>query len=137
MAFLVKEDLTSIIYADDIDVITVGDDTKVVGAINAAISEAKAYMNRYDTEVLFARSDIDKDPLLMETCKALACWYLCAACAANQNIKDIRDRANDGRAWLAKVQNGKSTPVNWPLKSEPEKNTFFHVSSYTKRTNNI
>jgi phage gp36-like protein len=137
MAFIEKEDLTSIIYEEDIDVMTEGDDTKVNSAIAAAIAEAKGYMDRYDHDTLFARTDIDRDPLLVETCKAIACWYLCAACAANQNIKDIRDRANDGRAWLSKVQKATIKPVNWPYKSPAELNTFFHVASFPKRNNNI
>lgn len=136
MAFLTKTDLTTIIYEEDIDVMTEGDDTKVTGHINTAITEATGYLDRYDTPTLFAREGDEKDPLLMESCKAIACWYLVAACPANQNTKDITERANVARLWLSRVQAGKVKPVGWPLKTEPTKSTYFHASSLPKRRNN-
>lgn len=137
MPFLTKQDLADIIDLEDIDVITDDDDTIVDNCIKAAITEAKGYMDRYDYDELFARTDIDQDPLLRISCIALACWYLCKKCAANQNTKDINEGAEAARAWLTKVQNGKTKPVDWPYKPTLEQNTFFHVSSYHKRNNNI
>ncbi|QEM13470.1 phage protein Gp36 family protein [Mucilaginibacter rubeus] len=140
MAFISKDDLTSLMYEEDMDAITEGKDEEITGdtgAIAIGITEAKGYLNRFDTAVLFAREENERDPLLVETCKSLALYYLTKKCAPNQNVKDIRAAANDARIWLAKVQSGKLTPIGWPLKAAPEANTFFHVSSYPKRKNNI
>jgi phage gp36-like protein len=136
MAFISKTDLTTIIYLEDIDVITEGDDTKVDSAIAAGIGEAQSYCDRFDVVTLFGRTGTDRDPILFESCKALACWFLVAACPANQNTKDIRERANDARTWLSRVQNGKLKPVNWPPKPPDQNSNLFHVSSYDKRINN-
>lgn len=94
-------------------------------------------MDRYDTDILFARTDLDKDPILVGHCIALAVYWLCKLCAANQNTKDIKEGADEARRWLSLVQAGKRTPLNWPLKLTPGSDTFFHVSSYCKRTNNF
>lgn len=135
MPFLTKADLTSIIYEEDINVITEGDDSKVTSAIDAATGEASGYMDRYDIDGVFALNP--KDPILFESCKAIACWYLIAACPANQNTKDIKERVSDARTWLLRVQSGKIKPRGWPSIAPPEKATFFHMSSNPKRGNHF
>lgn len=134
--FLTKTDLTTMMYAEDIEAITEGDDTKVDSCIASAVAEAQGYCDRYDIGVLFGRAGSQRDPILAESCKALACWYLIALCPPNQDTKDVKDRATDARTWLGKVQAGKVKPVNWPYIIPEEKNTFFHVTSYDKRENN-
>ena len=140
MPFLTKLELSSLMYVEDMDVITEDNDLEIegpTGCIAVGITEAMGYLNRFDTTELFGRENEARDPLLMEVCKSLALVFLVRKCAPNQNIKDIRQAAADSRTWLGKVQSGKLTPVGWPLKQGPQASTFFHVSSYPKRRNNI
>ena len=137
MPFITKTDLTDSMYLEDIDTITENDDTKVDRAIGKAIGEAKFYFDRYDTDILFARTDPERDILLVGHCTALAVWWLCKLCPANQGTKDITEGAETARRWLKLVQAAKGTPENWPLKTEPERNTFFHVGGFPKRVNNF
>jgi hypothetical protein len=140
MSFLSKADLSTLMFEEDMNIITEGNDDDIIGSmgcIAVGITEAKGYLNRFDTDILFGRQDDARDPLLLESCKCLALVVLTRKCPPNQNIKDIRTAANDARIWLAKVQNAKLTPPGWPLKTTPGNDTFFHVSSYPKRLNNI
>ena len=137
MAFLEKADLTSIIYLEDIDVITEGDDTKVQSAIDVGIAEAYTYLAKYDIPTLFARVPPLRDPVLFESCKAIAVWYLVKLCPANQDTKEITEGARVARSWLKRIQAGDAVPYNWPLVPAPDLDTFFHVASFPKRINNF
>lgn len=137
--FLTKTDLTSIIYEEDIDTITEGDDSKVDSAIGAAIDEAQECLSRFDIPTIFAKTGADRHHLLLESCKAIACWYLVKLCPANQSTKEIIEGATFARQWLDKINNGKKPGIGFPLKPEPPTglNTFFHASSFEKRHNNL
>lgn len=137
MPFLVKADLTSIIYEEDIDTITEADDSKVTSAINAAISEAQSYLDRFDVATLFGTTGTDRDPMLLESCVSIACAYLIRLCPANQSVKEVKENAADARTWLTRVQAARATPLGWPLKSNPELSTFFHTASQPKRRNHF
>lgn len=135
--FLTKTDLTNIIYQEDMDAITEGDDTKVDAAMNAAVAEAQSYLDRYDVATLFGTTGTDRDPILLECCISIACAYLIRLCPANQSVKEVKENAADARAWLTRVQSARATPVGWPLKADPTLNTFFHTSSLPKRINHF
>jgi len=137
MAFIVKADLTSIIYEEDIDVITESNDAIVQNAIDVGIAEAYTYLAKFDIPTLFAAVPPFRDPVLFESCKAIAVWYLVKLCPANQDTKEITEGARVARAWLKRIQDGSAVPYNWPLAPVADLDTFFHVASFPKRINNF
>lgn len=115
MAFITKEDLTSLIYEENIDVITRDDDDKVNLAIETAMLEAATFLDRYDSEAIFATTGTDRDKykLLIGYIKDIALWYLLKVSNASINIEIAREGYNDAIKSLKRVQ-GK-VMKDWPL----------------------
>jgi hypothetical protein len=117
--FLAKADLASHLYAEIIDEITRADDTKANTAIASAISEAKAYLGKYDLAQLFA----DAEPaewdrsLLKDLVKSIAIWKLLFLNNVNVDLKIARTGFEDAKSMLEKIQKGIADPEGWPLKA--------------------
>lgn len=142
MAYLVKADLASHTYIENVDEITRDDDTQVTKAINAAVSMAKGYLSRFNRTKLFVETDPDfvTDENLKSKVKDMACFNLLTLCNANMNY-DVFDNLNKlAISWLKDVQSGKVDPEGWPYKDDdaatdyPENNTVSMITN-PKRSN--
>lgn len=142
MAYLVKADLETHIYGENINEITRNDDTKVEKAINAAIAEAKSYLSKYDLSKLFADPPDPDDENLKNKVKDLACWHLVKLSNPNINLELFRTGYEDAVAWLTKIMKGQADPQGWPYRVD-DANTPYNESgtiswnSNPKRTNNF
>lgn len=144
MAYLVKADLASHLYSENIDEITRADDTKVTTAINAAIAEAKGYLSRYNVVKLFDDADADfvDDPALEDHVKSIAVWKLLRLCNVNIPLEVMRTNFEDAIAWLKDVQKGMVDPDGWPYKDDNADTGYvegstIQISSNDKRTNHF
>lgn len=144
MAYLVKADLESHLYGENIDEITRDDDTKVTTAINAAVAEAKSYLSRFDLTKLFVDTDPDfiNDAALKDHVKSLAVWKLIRLCNPNISLEMMRTNYEDAVEWLKMVQSGESDPAGWAYKPDDADTGYVEgsaiiSSSNTKRTNHF
>ena len=138
MAYLEKEDLYSHIYEENLDQITRDDDDKADAAIEAAVAEAKGFLNKYDLTKLFDGSVTDAN--LKMKVKDLAAWHLIVA--ANPNIDYAKF---EGRYMLAidkyfkLIQCGKISPEGWIFRDttdqEEANGSAVEWSSNKKRRN--
>lgn len=137
MSFITKQELTSHIYEENMDVISRDDDQKVTDAIDSAVSEAKTYLNRFDVETLFARTGSDRDPILVLYIKDIAKWHFIPNCNAGVDYTAALDRYEKAIEFLKRIQNPKAgVPLGWPVFTEPEGiDTPFHIMSNHKRGN--
>lgn len=134
MAFISKDEFTSHIYEENLNVISRDDDTKISAAINAAIEEATGYMSRFDFATLFAAVADDRDPILMMYVKDIAKWHFINICNASVDLELAGDRYKKAIAWLDKVQSGRVVP-RWPLAVDETNAYSFHIRSSVKRGN--
>jgi hypothetical protein len=120
MPYLVKADLYSNMHPETIDTITRDEDDKVTTAINRAIDEAKAFLNRYDLLALFG-DDNTEPTVTSEYLKMLvtdlACWHLCRLSNPNVDMALFRTAYEDAKKDLAKAMDGKLDPI-WPLRTD-------------------
>lgn len=141
MAFLTTAQMKTHIYPGVSNSISQGDATLLQDAINAAIVEAKGYCNRFKIEQLFDNIEAlpgwVADPILLTHVKSLAKWHFMAVANTNIDYEEALTRYDQAIKWLSAVQSGKVTPVNWPPNVEPEKATYFHLSSNPKRNNHF
>lgn len=110
MSFLTPDELGSHLYAENIEVITRGDDTLTQAAIDAAIQEAKGYLGAFDKTAIFASVEGARNALLLTFVKDIAAWHLINLCNAGSDMKLRQDRYERAVAWLKDVQKGNVTP---------------------------
>lgn len=139
MAYLNKDDLTTHIYPEIIEEIIRGNDTLADRAINAAVSEAKSYLGRFDWGLLFP-DDGGGDEFLKNLVKDIACWHLVKLANPNINLELFRTVYEDAIKFLEKVMIGKPAPEQWPLRQDDPDTPFDesgHIgwSSNRKRNN--
>jgi len=146
MAFLTIQQLQSHVYQGVSNVISQGDDSIVQDAIDAAITEAKGYLSRYNISRIFENEDpADEnfegdenwkpDPVLLMYVKNIAKWHFIVLANPSIDYEDAQTRYDQAIKWLMNIQSGKIVPVNWPPASVPEQSTFFHINSNPKRRN--
>lgn len=139
MAFLTTQMMVTHIYGSVSNVISKGNSQVMQNAIDAAITEAKGYMSRYDTEQIFdnrdAEPDWKADPVLLMYVKNIAKWHFTILGNANIDLEDAEVRYDQAIKWLTGIQSGKIVPVGWPPASPEEHSSFFHFSSNRKRRN--
>lgn len=110
MAYLTIEELKTHLYKDNIDVITRGDDTIVVSAIDSAIQEAKGYLAHYDREAIFEATGGERNALLHIFVKDIASWHLVNLCNAGTDLQLRESRYLRAIDWLKGVQANKVNP---------------------------
>lgn len=132
--FLSPSELSSHMYEGVMDAISENDDTKVMTAINAAISEAKGYLSRYDTTALFDLEAEARDPILLLYIKDMAVWHFIALANPNIDYEARQNRYEAAILWFGKIQAGRVVPAGWPYASEAtEKQTYFLFGSNPRR----
>lgn len=110
MAYLSPTELATHLYQEQIDVISREDDTLVLSAIDAAISEARGYLSAYDTERLFSAEGSERDALLLLHVKDIAVWHFITLCNAGCDLELRKFRYERAISWLESVQRSKITP---------------------------
>ncbi len=122
MAFLSSEEMNTHMYAENVDVITRGDNTITQASIDAAISEAKGYLSAYDIDTIFAATGSDRNTLLLTFVKDIAAWHLIVLCNAGTETTFRQDRYNRAISWLKEVQKGNIAP-DLPKKVDADGNS--------------
>jgi phage gp36-like protein len=127
--FLEIEEMKSVMYNYQMDEITENDDTIVAMAIKAAVSEMKSYLNPsnqkqwqdgrplYDVGKIFSAGGENRDPLILEICKDIACYRVCRLANVDiihEHVKERYDRAIDWLSAVAGVGEYKGAPTITP-----------------------
>ena len=108
--FLTPQELSTHLYAENIEVITRDDETLTLAAIDAAIQEAKGYLGAFDKTAVFSAQAEARNALLLTFVKDIAAWHLLNLCNAGVELKLRQDRYERAIAWLKDVQKGNITP---------------------------
>lgn len=108
--YLSKSELSTHLYAENIEVITRGDDTMITAAIDAGIQEAKGYLGAYDKTAIFAAVGELRNALLLTFVKDIAAWHLLNLCNAGVELRLRQDRYERAVSWLKEVQKGNVSP---------------------------
>lgn len=141
MAYLIADDLKTLIHSEILDAISRGDATIIDDAINSGIAEAKSYCSRFDLDKLFDDADADfvDDPNLLNKVKALVCWQIIILANPNIRMDLFRTNYEDAIAWFKLVQTGKADP-GWPVPEDDadtdrKEGSEIQWQSNTKRCN--
>lgn len=113
MAYLLIGDMDTHIYSENRDAIVRSDNSIVYAAIDAAVSEAKSYLSRFDLVKLFGNDDTEPsytDDNLKQKVKDLALWHLVTLGQANIKIELARTKYEDAIRWFEKVSERKINP---------------------------
>lgn len=133
MAFLEETDLLTSVYQNLLDVIKQEDETIVQFGIDSALEEAQAYLkDRYDTEVIFAKTGNNRNKLLLMMCRDIAVYNIIGISNPGIDYEDKKNRSDSARSWLKNVQKGTSKP-SLPVKPEEEQVTIIASGSNPKR----
>lgn len=144
MAIITTEDIYSRIYEEIVTEITRDTETLVTRAINAAISEVKMYLSRYDLTALFGTTEDEptvEDIFLKSLCVDVAVWQLVKLGHPSIDYEHTKSCYEMAIAALKNIQAGKAMPDGWPYKetsgqTSPNGNAV-HGSYQSKRTNNF
>lgn len=134
---LLKEDLNTHLYSEVINTITREETELLDEAIDAAEYEAIGYLERFDTDDLFSKTENDRDKTLLMYLKDMAVWNLLAVANPDTDLDFREKRYKTALNWLTKIQGGKLTPKNWVLSSVTSTNQPFIVSSDKIRKTNF
>ncbi len=142
MPIISQADLATNIYAEIITEITRADSTIADRAINAAISEAKMYLARYDLVQLFGTGSAEpvvQDEYLQSLVKDLACWHLLRLSNAGVDFTAYRTAYQDAISTLKNIMAGQAQPAGWPYLDTTTETTpdgdAINWSSNPKRNN--
>jgi len=119
MPIIAPADLGTRIYPEIQTLITRGDDSIVIKAINSAIKEVKMYLNKYDLVALFGTDTEDPtidDEFLKNMVKAIAVWHLILLANPNKDIALARSAYEDAISSLKKIMAGTAIPEGWPYR---------------------
>jgi phage gp36-like protein len=108
--YLSKDEISTHLYTENVDVITRGDDTIVTAAIDAAISEAKGYLSAFDRAAIFGAMAEARNALLLTFVKDIASWHLINLCNAGSDSQLREHRYDRAIEWLTAVQKGNVSP---------------------------
>lgn len=110
MAYLTTSELYTHIYEENLETITRGDKAIPLAAIDAAISEAKGYLSRFDTDKIFRATGKGRNSLLLIFVKDIAAWHLVNLSNAGVDLELRENRYNRAIDWLKAVQKGDVSP---------------------------
>ena len=120
MPYLVKDELNTHLYGENVDEVTRGDDTIATNAIDTAIAEAKSKLSRFNLNKLFdpAYTGYVADVNLKNKVKDMACYHLITLCNSNIDYEVKKERYEFALQWLKDVRDGKEDPDGWPYKDD-------------------
>lgn len=108
--YLSLDEMKTHLYAENIDIISRGDEAIMTAAIDSAIAEAKGYLGAYDRNKIFSAAGEDRNPLVLLFVKDIATWHFLVLCNAGSKMELRQDRYHSAIAWLKAVQKGDVTP---------------------------
>lgn len=126
MAFITKDEMKSVIRKNHLDSIIDDDDTIVLMAINAAISEVKSRLTpgttrewfdgrpRYDVEAIFGADGEGRHPLILEITKIVAVWWLIIRANAGVYYEEARQRYDRAMNFLKELSTGEANDTTLP-----------------------
>lgn len=144
MKYLTPGDLKSHLYEEIIEEIVRTDESIVQSHIDAAVNEAKSYLNRYNIVALFGTNETAPtftDPVLVSKVKDMAVWNLLTLASPNISLELYSKRNDAAVKWFRMIMEGDVDPHNWPLAADdpatPENEAIGGVTwnSNTKRSN--
>ncbi|MEO6497763.1 MAG: hypothetical protein ABIN95_02065 [Mucilaginibacter sp.] len=138
MAFISKEEFTSHIDEEIINLISRDDVNIVTEALEAGVQVASGYLSRFDVDAIFATIGTDRliYTALMIYIKDIAKWLFIRKVNPNIDLSLAKTAYDEAIKELGKMQAGKLTPNGWPLAIQPENKVGqFSVTSRPKRGN--
>lgn len=112
MAFLIPEELKTVLYEYQTDSITEFDNDIVLSSIDAALEECRSYLaGLYDVTTIFAATGTARNALLLEYAKSITVWYLIRLSNPDQSWEQAKDRYDRAIKWLKDVRDGKLSPT--------------------------
>ncbi|MEG1763158.1 MAG: phage protein Gp36 family protein, partial [Bacteroidales bacterium] len=106
--FLKKEDLYAKIRKNELEQITGNDDTLVLHAMQAAVSEMEPYLKeRYNTKDIFTKQDRERNPLLVSFAVDIAIFEIISIALPGQDLQDRRERYKRAIDYLKQVRDEK------------------------------
>jgi hypothetical protein len=116
MPLITRDDLSTHIYPEGIDIISRDDDTKVQEAIDSAILQASQYLARYNVATIFATEDAGekkKYANLITYVKDIAKWHFIAVANVTVDLALAEVRYNAALRELKDIR--ANIQVGWPL----------------------
>ena len=139
MAFIDKSDITKVIVEEELNEITRNDEAIVLNAISTAIAEVKSHLfDWYDTELIFAKTEEERDSLLVQFTVDIAIYNIVAILQAGQDVDDREKRYKRAISWLkaaSKPLDSKDRIHPDLPKREKSKTSKVSASSRPKRNN--
>lgn len=118
MAFLTKQELTTVATMSIIDKITAEDFDIVPRIIEESISLMKGYLSRYyDAEAIFLAEGDSRHKTVLKRLKDIAIYEIYERHTREQNAVAAR-RYNEAMNWLEKLNTGEHSDHTLPTKPE-------------------
>jgi phage gp36-like protein len=136
MAFISLVDIQKKIRLEEINQITRNDDTIVIFAIDAAISEMKGYLSKYyDVNSVFQQTGSSRNSLLVDFAIDIAIYNIISTCPPGQDVEDRIARYERAIKWLKGVAKGEITTDLPPIIIAESVNKRGTVGEHAKRDN--
>lgn len=119
MAYLTVPELYTHLHDEVVENISRCDHTVPLHCIQAAISEAKGYLGKYDTDAIFGAEGSQRNELLLLFVKDIAVWHFVNLGNLCTDMELREKRYDRAVAWLKGVQRGDITP-DLPLKDDSQ-----------------
>ena len=110
MSYLTAEDIKTHLYSENVEVISRGDNTLLVAAIDAALAEVKGYLTAYDIATEFEKKGDKRNAILVVFLKDIAVWHFLTLCNAGSDLQLRQDKYERAIDWLKSVQKGSVVP---------------------------
>lgn len=127
--FLSIDELKTHVRSESMASIIRNDETIAQSSIDGAIAEAKGYLTRFNTAVIFGAVTDERNQLLLIFVKDIAVWHLVNLCNPNIDLKLRKERYDRAIKWLEGVQEGMIIP-DLPLAVDDAGNTTGDLISY-------
>ena len=108
--FVTTEEIKTHLYGESIKAISGSDDTILMAAIDAAVSEARGYLAGYNRDAIFSAVGTHRNALLLVFIKDIAVWHYINLCNAGTELELRLERYKRAIDWLKGVQRGDITP---------------------------
>lgn len=127
--FLEIEELKTHVRSESMASIIRSDETIGQAAIDGAMVEAKGYLTRFNTALIFGAVTDERNQLLLIFVKDIAVWHLVNLCNPNIDLKLRKERYDRAIKWLEGVQKGMIVP-DLPLAVDDDGNTSGDIIRY-------
>ncbi|MDD7438587.1 MAG: DUF1320 family protein [Bacteroidales bacterium] len=137
--YITIEEMKTHLYKEDVDLISGGDDTIMLAAIDTATAEIRSYLGKYDRDAIFGAEGKERNALLLTFAKDIAAWHFLTLCNVGSDLDFRHGRYARAIDWLKAVQKGDVSP-DLPMPDEdgdgePDQPTTYLFGSNPKRNN--